>query len=278
MKKSLILFAIVGSIGSLYGMEIEQQNYMTPLLAEIKEQVILHLKKSDSVVGAIKNFHSIACVDKESVQFINHPQVMRQIIRTLAQEFKQSTEEIAKRFNTLAARNYSWFSHILFNVSTAQEVQPLVDQGADVNFFNIFYQTPLMSAMLKNRSVEVVKQLISAGAQVNVQDTEGDTPLILFMSGLSKLIDNGYSFWVHESYRNRIVDVDIERKKEILMGLLNAGSDLAILNKKGETALDIANSLVNKYKETPCPWQWLESIRLIRQLLEDETVKRAHIV
>jgi ankyrin repeat protein len=65
-----------------------------------------------------------------------------------------------------------------------------------------------------NGNVEVVKRLLSAGAEVNVQDKNGKTPL----------------------HRAAIVgDVDIVKR------LLSAGANPKIQDQDGDTALDVTD-------------------------------------
>lgn len=52
----------------------------------------------------------------------------------------------------------------------------LIRAGADVNIANTGGQTPISIAAEKNH-LQIVKLLIGAGAAVNIEDNEGMTPL-----------------------------------------------------------------------------------------------------
>ena len=52
-----------------------------------------------------------------------------------------------------------------------------VSNGADVNVENEYGETPLYLAVKHNKSVEVIEFLIANGASVNVKNNDGMTPL-----------------------------------------------------------------------------------------------------
>ena len=54
----------------------------------------------------------------------------------------------------------------------------LIKAGADVNQKNIIGDTPLHSAIKRNKSVECLKLLIDAGVDVNIKHQDGRTPLM----------------------------------------------------------------------------------------------------
>ena len=92
------------------------------------------------------------------------------------------------------------------------EVERILETGLDINQpVNALCQTPLMVAVMKG-SLPIVELLLGAGCNPNQQDYSGTTALML------------------------IWDCDLE----ITRALINAGADVQLRNKDGETALDIA--------------------------------------
>ncbi|HJZ23695.1 MAG TPA: ankyrin repeat domain-containing protein, partial [Candidatus Babeliales bacterium] len=250
------------------GMEIEQdQDDIVIFSLKFKEQLVL-----DPVSYSTNASNSFVCADREHIELVNDPLVMRQIIRSKAQELEQSTEQVARQFNTAAAWKYIELSYKLHTKDHG--IKQLINQGADINFSSIFLQTPLMHALLENSSVEIVKQLVSEGAYVNAQDSKGSTPLMIFVNGLSRLMEDNYIFLVNANYPNNKIDIDIDRKKEMLTVLINAASDLTLMNDKGQIALDIANSLVSEHQSKKYPTQWVKSMHVIQQLIEDATQRQ----
>ncbi len=93
----------------------------------------------------------------------------------------------------------------------------LVYSGADVNVQNKNGDTALHLAT-DNENTEIIKKLIEAGADVNVQNKNGDTALHL-------AIDN--------------------KNTEIIKKLIEAGADVNVQNKNGDTALHLATDNEN---------------------------------
>ena len=87
-----------------------------------------------------------------------------------------------------------------------------------------------------------VERLLTKGADVNVQNDEGNTVLHLWAA---------------------------ELKSELLLTILNKGADLTIQNKNGETALDF---LLNKIFKDQDPWHELDAeqkIKTVKCLLDN---------
>lgn len=57
-------------------------------------------------------------------------------------------------------------------------VRFLIQQGADVNIANKAGKTPLMQAIIGNKDEQIIKQLIAADAHLNVKDHDGYTALM----------------------------------------------------------------------------------------------------
>lgn len=68
------------------------------------------------------------------------------------------------------------FVKIAPSSAAKRTVQILLRAGADPNLIHEEYGTPFMSACSEG-DVEIVQQLLKAGAQVNLQDRVGESPL-----------------------------------------------------------------------------------------------------
>lgn len=105
--------------------------------------------------------------------------------------------------------------HLAAREGHYEAIRCLLDRGADVNARNKFGTTPLHEAAAMNR-LDTAKLLISRGASVNAANSIfGDTPLHYAVIG-------GY--------------------EEMARILIRNGAKTGIRNKKGETALQIAES------------------------------------
>ncbi|XP_059139389.1 serine/threonine-protein phosphatase 6 regulatory ankyrin repeat subunit A-like [Physella acuta] len=140
-------------------------------------------------------------------------------------------------------------------------VKLLVDHDADVNYGEEC--TPLYKACV-DECLEIVNLLVDAKANVNIQDSYGDTPLyISVMNGnidiVNRLLKAGANVNLESNYRvspqycsisfkNRNIEKKQGRSSplfqacnkgffEITKALIDAGADLNFKNDEGETAL-----------------------------------------
>lgn len=99
----------------------------------------------------------------------------------------------------------------------------LIENGADINLAKKggegVYGYSALSYAVRNLRADLTEYLISNGAEVNHQTSDGDTPLLIAAS---------------------------EESAELVGMLLKSGADKTIKNNKGETALDIAISKENQ--------------------------------
>jgi ankyrin repeat protein len=96
---------------------------------------------------------------------------------------------------------------------SAEEINALAQAGADFNIRDDFGQTPLIYAL--NNGQAVVQALINQGANVNAQTDAGWTPLMYAARDVS----------------GNVISV-----------LLQSGADLGITNNDGQTAVGIAQA------------------------------------
>lgn len=97
-------------------------------------------------------------------------------------------------------------------------------EGADPDFKDTDGTRPLHAAMMLTESniLQIVNNLIRAGANINAQDDDGDTPLILAAGmGVVSAVES----------------------------LLNAGADKTLTNKEGKNALEQAKHYKEEYEQ-----------------------------
>ena len=127
-----------------------------------------------------------------------------------------------------------------------QKVRSFIEAGVDVNAKDESGMTPLLRA-ISGEHADVARFLIEAGADVNASDKQGDTPLV-------------YALWNEDSETVKLLvekEADINVKDRLLgysplhwalfTGrkaltelVLDAGADVNIESKAGETPLDVA--------------------------------------
>lgn len=100
----------------------------------------------------------------------------------------------------------------------------LLSHGADVNIQNDDGETPLLK--LGRYDYQILNELIKYGADVNIQDNEGDTALMNIMKSKS---------------RNNF---------EIISFLFNNGANLNLVNNEGKTVLNYAYEVYEQDKKS----------------------------
>lgn len=104
--------------------------------------------------------------------------------------------------------------HIAAEQGGVENVEVLLAAGADVNHQDNFLMSPLLCAARGRATSGVIIALLNAGAGVNVQDKNGDTPL-------------------HWAARSGTL--------ENVIALLNAGADGSVINNAGQTPADLVD-------------------------------------
>ncbi|KAK3747914.1 hypothetical protein QZH41_000188 [Actinostola sp. cb2023] len=137
----------------------------------------------------------------------------------------------------------AWFSAVC--QGNESELRQLIDAGADINVTNNDGYTALMLAA-ENGKDEVVRTLIDAGADVNVTNKYGNTALVLAaINGKEEvarvLIVAGADVNVTDNDGDTaLVLAAINGKEEVARVLIVAGADVNVTNNYGDTALMLA--------------------------------------
>jgi hypothetical protein len=132
-------------------------------------------------------------------------------------------------------------------IGDVKKVKKLLIEGANVNVQNKFGRTPL-HLVASYDYFEIAKVLIVNGANVNAQDKNGWTPLheAAFwgcMNVVKLLIENGANVNAKNKFGNTPLHLaSIRGNIEIVRLLLEHGADPDIINNGGNTAIDLARN------------------------------------
>ncbi len=132
--------------------------------------------------------------------------------------------------------------HLLVERNDMEAVQRYVEGGGVLSSKNRYEETPLHLA----RTPEMIELLINAGADVNIENHFGDSPLLQAVyrghHGLVELlIEKGADL----NHRNRFGDTPLQEavKRDLIVMaemLIAAGADLDLQNRNGDSVLHIA--------------------------------------
>lgn len=203
MKKVLLLLTLI-SASQLYSMEPEKPNYMASLPKEI-QVLILTGNNLDDTIRLIKDFRGINSTFKQMVNAhygdIDNLQNFTKLVHVLANKFNKTTKIVAEKFGTKIAQQYitlgnNLADNIYWNRKTKKITQD-INQGADINYIDDNYYTPLILA-IKSFRPDVIKLLLDAKANLLYQHpTEGTALDIVIqqikdfsLSDESKMIKN----------------------------------------------------------------------------------------
>ncbi|HEX8651084.1 MAG TPA: ankyrin repeat domain-containing protein [Pyrinomonadaceae bacterium] len=127
-------------------------------------------------------------------------------------------------------------------------LKELIDAGADVNAIDELYQASALMMAVAGGNLEMVQLLLWAGAEVNVRNSRGETPL-MYLSERS-------TFEVAKALLAAGAKIDLQDKDgetalmtlatfnngDVMQALIDAGAAVNMKNNKGETALILAAS------------------------------------
>lgn len=154
---------------------------------------------------------------------------------------------IAKGANVNAANSLG-YTALMFAAYKAQGAVPdLLSAGVNVNAENTIEGVTALTLACQFRRLEVVKELVEHGANVNVRLKHGPTPLVAAAGSCSVplvryLLQNGASVTVDtdSSRGTPLVSAVYGGCLGVATVLINAGADVNARNGAGDTALAIA--------------------------------------
>ncbi len=134
MKKLILLFTIVCA-GQLYGMEAEQKmGALGTLPQDIRNEIVnTALATSNNPDEAISMIQKLSTFYNVPYDNLND---FKRLVHLLADKFGMSTLEIASKFDTKTAKEYSMLGNLLMQniiFSKSDEITELISKGADVN-------------------------------------------------------------------------------------------------------------------------------------------------
>ena len=133
-------------------------------------------------------------------------------------------------------------------------VKKLIEDGININFQDLTTcYTALIYASQKGY-LDICKLLIDSGADVNIQDKHGSSPLMFTIISSKKdicelLIANGAGVNIQNCHGDTALTIaSYQGKKEICELLINAGADVNIQDNYGNSSL--IYSIINKDLKT----------------------------
>ncbi len=149
-------------------------------------------------------------------------------------------------------------------------VRQLINAGVDVNAIDEDTDTTALMQAVGNGNVEMVRELLAAGARVNAKSKEGKTALLYLDTDatpelVGELLAAGAKVNQRDEEGNTILIelADAEKEKpDVLQALIDAGAKVNARNKDGETALYSAAGSQN-----------IENVRVLLRAGADPNIK-----
>ena len=141
--------------------------------------------------------------------------------------------------------------HAVDTGQSVSQINLILDKGVDVNISNSEGDTPLHYACIKGHK-EVAMALVDRGADVHARDVVQLTPLHFAcingnMELAMALVDRGADVHARDgAQRTSLHWACIEGHKEVAMALVDRGADVDAKDKRNETALEVAKETINK--------------------------------
>lgn len=159
------------------------------------------------------------------------------------------------------------------------QVQNLIQQGANPNAHCLRHVYSAFSAAARNGHLAIVQDLLQGGADIEQQDTEGFTPLMLaakhnHLGVVNCLIQNNVDLdkqdlhYLNTALMWALVSDHAKGNMNLFNALLNASQDLSIRNRKGQTALEVAEERAEIVYDAAGKAFYQQAINLIEQQMQ----------
>ena len=167
-----------------------------------------------------------------------------EIINAVNSDSYEAVEELLERgMNPNERIGYGNTALMLAVRYKPESVRALLKGGADPNLTNTSGETALMMAV-QSGAEEIVDLLLDAGANTNVHDLFGNTPLTRAMEGgprlapiVRLLLRAGANPNNHAANRPPPLLRAVSNNQEYIMPLLNAGADVDVVDAQQQTPL-----------------------------------------
>jgi len=229
----------VGTVGAILLDEAHIKDLLqfTDLPPEILERIIYLLSANEGaqfLEEAAKDINSLALVNKDLNEFINHPSFCLHLIKHISQKFHCTDEEVAVSLQTKEAQRRFELQSKLFEECVIKEfnieiLEELLKEGADINFtYTMTASGELLMEVYWERHdpLPVIQWLVEHGANQDQQ--------------------NHLLRWV-------IADCDAgtirKDQFEIIKILLNASADPEITDDKGNSMLSLAEKFLHDWQQ-----------------------------
>lgn len=142
------------------------------------------------------------------------------------------------------------------NNSPIEIASLVLSLGANINTQDIDGYTTLILTLVYEANFDLAKILIEKGCNVNCQNKNGNTALIFAaLLGDKKLLKILIKAGANINHQNKIGNTALMistgwSKKEIVKVLLKKGADITITNRSGDSALGFAQYFINHHPET----------------------------
>ncbi len=165
----------------------------------------------------------------------------------ISQHYLENSNSAKRAINSTNINGYSPLSIAIINDNFIA-VKFIIETGTDVNTLQpVINLPPLILALKVSAPVYMVDYLINAGANINYEDTHGNTPLYYtikepkYFDLTDKLIRNGADInKKYESNNTLLHEAALVNNVIGIKLLLDAGMKVDILNSNNQTPLHIA--------------------------------------
>lgn len=118
---------------------------------------------------------------------------------------------------------------LLYAVLTGDlnRTKELIDKGVDINYQNRSLKNSVLHACLSNETenIQILEFLLEKGANVNVQNFNGSTPLIFavvnnHVASIKLLLEKGADVTIKDRYGSTVLDMLDKEKDSMIISLL----------------------------------------------------------